>query len=187
MRIFNVPRKISNDIGNLNCILIALRLLGCYTVSNLTIGGDYMEFQSKFCVELKSIVNSICRQIAQQPSNKEAENLTTMQIWIMHYLYDNQNKDVFQRDLEADFNIRRSTVSGILQILERKGYIMRQSVAHDARLKKITLTEEANCLYRDILQQLCLMEQKMTENILDEEWMVFYKVLEKIKENLNDM
>lgn len=31
------------------------------------------------------------------------------------------------------------------------------------------------------------MEQKMTENILDEEWMVFYKVLEKIKENLNDM
>lgn len=146
-----------------------------------------MEFQSKFCVELKSIVNSICRQIAQQPSNKEAENLTTMQIWIMHYLYDNQDRDVFQRDLEADFNIRRSTVSGILQILERKGYIKRQSVAHDARLKKITLTEEANRLYRHILQQLCLMEQKMTKNILDEEWMVFYKVLEKIKENLDDL
>ena len=146
-----------------------------------------MEYQSKFCVELKSIVNSICRKMVLQPCNKEANNLTTMQVWIIHYLFDNQDRDIFQRDLEVDFNIRRSTVSGILQILERKGYISRQSVTHDARLKKITLTEEAIYLYRDILQQIYIMEHKMTENISDEEWIDFYKVLEKIKKNLDSM
>ncbi len=146
-----------------------------------------MEYQSKFCVELKSLVNSICRQMVQQPCNKEANNLTTMQIWIIHYLFENQDRDIYQRDLEVDFNIRRSTVSGILQILERKGFILRQSVAHDARLKKITLTEDAVCLYRDILQKIYSMEHKMTENISDEEWVMFYKVLEKIKKNLNIM
>jgi DNA-binding MarR family transcriptional regulator len=143
-----------------------------------------MDNQSKFCIELKSLVNSICRKMAQQPFRKGKDTYTTMQIWIIHYLYDNQDKDVFQRDLENDFNVRRSTVSGILQNLEKKGLIQRQSVAQDARLKKITLTEKANDIYNEMLIDIISMEQLMTENITDEEWTVFYQVLEKIKQNL---
>ncbi len=143
-----------------------------------------MEYYSKFCVELKSIVNSICRQITKRTTCTEVEHLTTMQIWIMHYLYENQCRDIYQRDLEIDFNIRRSTVTGILQVLERKGFISRQSVAHDARLKKITLTEKAVALYQGILQNIFLLEQKMTETITEEEWIVFYTVLDKIKKNI---
>lgn len=137
----------------------------------------------KFCVELKSIVNLICRQIAQQPSCM-GEDLTPMQVWVIEYLYNNQHRDVFQRDLEAEFNVRRSTVTGILQGLERKKLIRRESVDQDARLKKLTLTHEAVTIHNDMLHRVALMEQKMTGDITDEEWIVFYEVLEKIKKNL---
>ncbi|MDD4843578.1 MAG: MarR family transcriptional regulator [Anaerotignum sp.] len=143
-----------------------------------------MDNKSKFCVELKTLVNSICRCIGQNTFDKEGKSLTSIQIWIIHYLFDNQDRDVFQRDLEIDFNVRRSTVSGIIQNLERKGLIQRQSVKQDARLKKITLTEEAMTLYQEMLVRITSMEEKMAENITDDEWFVFYQVLEKIKRNI---
>ena len=143
-----------------------------------------MDFKMKFCVELKSVVNLICRQFVQPPSNAGEEYLTPVQVWVIEYLYENQHKDVFQRDLEAEFNVRRSTVTGILQGLERKGLIQRESVNQDARLKKLTLTDEAVIIHKDMLHKVALMEQKMTEDITDEEWIVFYQVLEKIKRNL---
>lgn len=143
-----------------------------------------MNYKLKFCVELKSIVNLICRKIGQQPFCNGEENLTTVQFWMIEYLYENQNRDIFQRDLESDFNIRRSTVSGILQNLERKGLIRKQSVNQDARLKKITLTEDAVSIHQEMFQRVAEMEETLTENITKEEWIVFYKVLEKIKSNL---
>lgn len=165
-------------------IIIDLGLLGCYTVSNLTIRGEFMEHNLKFCVELKSVVNLICRQVVLQPAVKGDESLTPMQIWIIEYLYMNRDRNVFQRDLEADFNVRRSTVSGILQNLEKKGLICRESVDQDARLKKITLTDEAVSIHQDMLQKFSCLEEKMTEGIMEEEWTVFYNVLEKIRQNL---
>lgn len=143
-----------------------------------------MEHNLKFCVELKSVVNLICRQVVLPPAFKGDESLTPMQIWIIEYLYVNQDRNVFQRDLEADFNVRRSTISGILQNLEKKGLILRESVDEDARLKKITLTEDAITIHEEVLQKIASLEEKMTEGIVEEEWMVFYKVLKKIKENL---
>lgn len=144
-----------------------------------------MEYKLKFCVELKSVVNLMCRKISQQPSVKgEEDNLSSMQVWVIEYLYENQQRDIFQRDLEADFNVRRSTVSGILQNLERKGYIHRESVNQDARLKKITLTDEALNIHKQMMQKAAILEEQMTKNITNEEWVVFYQVLEKIKNNL---
>ena len=62
--------------------------------------------------------------------------------WIMRYLYENRKKDIFQKDIEKFFSIGRSTVTNIIQILEKKGYVRRESVEYDARLKKVILTEQ---------------------------------------------
>ena len=53
-----------------------------------------------------------------------------------------RDEPVFQRDIEREFSITRSTVTNILQLMERKGYIQRLSVPQDARLKQLVLTEE---------------------------------------------
>ena len=65
--------------------------------------------------------------------------LTGPQGLVLGYLYDHQDKDIFQKDIEATFNIRRSTATGLLQCLEGNGFVKRVSVDYDARLKKLSL------------------------------------------------
>ena len=64
------------------------------------------------------------------------DELTAMHGWILGYLCRNEHKDIFQKDIEAEFKICRSTVTNILKLMEKKGYIKRESVPYDARLKK---------------------------------------------------
>lgn len=51
---------------------------------------------------------------------------------ILGYLYWSRPKDVYQKDIEEHFNITRSSVAGIVKLMEQKGYILRQSVQGDA-------------------------------------------------------
>ena len=52
-------------------------------------------------------------------------------------------QDIYQRDIEEEFGIRPSSVTGLLQALEQEGLISRESVSTDGRLKKIVFTEKA--------------------------------------------
>lgn len=62
--------------------------------------------------------------------------------WVLRYLADHREEDVFQRDLENVFKIRRSTVSCTVDLMEQKGLLARQAVNGDGRLKKLCLTSE---------------------------------------------
>mgnify|MGYP002980682515 CR=1 FL=1 len=64
--------------------------------------------------------------------------MTNMQRHVLHYiLLQSMSRDIYQKDVEAEFQIRRSTATGILQLLEKNGFILRKAEDRDARLKKI--------------------------------------------------
>ncbi len=68
--------------------------------------------------------------------------------------------------------------------MERKGYIARESVEHDARLKKVVLTEKGirnQEMLEDLVESL---DTRLVDGITDEELYVFYSVIEKLKRNL---
>ena len=90
--------------------------------------------------QLRRVNNLIFRKIGQIARTNGVEAVTPMHGWIMEYLYRNSDTPVFQRDIEREFSITRSTVTNILQLMERKGYITRRSVEQDARLKQLVLT-----------------------------------------------
>ena len=99
--------------------------------------------------QLRRVNNLIFRKIGQIARTNGVEAVTPMHGWIMEYLYRNSDTPVFQRDIEREFSITRSTVTNILQLMERKGYITRQSVAQDARLKQLVLTEKGRQFHED--------------------------------------
>ena len=92
--------------------------------------------------QLRRVDNLIFRRLNQFSRANGVEQTTPMHGWIIEYLYRHRDEPVFQRDIEREFSITRSTVTNILQLMERKGYIRRQSVPQDARLKQLVLTEE---------------------------------------------
>lgn len=104
--------------------------------------------------------------------------------WILKYLYDNKEKEVYQKDIEKHFHIGRSTVTATIKIMEKKGYISRASVENDARLKRVILMpkgEEAHKSISDAIQEANL---KVIEGITEEEMETLYQILKKIRENL---
>ena len=88
------------------------------------------------------------------------EDVTAVNGRIIMYLYHHKEEDIFQKDIENEFSIRRSTSSSIISLMEKKGYIERVSVAHDARLKKLVLTDKALQVCDIIKTNTMMIEKK---------------------------
>ena len=101
-------------------------------------------------------------------------------------MYENRGRDVFQRDIEKAFSISRSTVTVTLQLMEKNGLICRESVAQDARLKRIVLTQKAVDLHRQIEEDISGFEEMLAQGIPDEDQETFLRVAQKMRENLGD-
>lgn len=105
--------------------------------------------------------------------------------WIMGYLHHNQEKAVYQKTIESNFNIRRSTVTAILQLMEKKGYIKRSAVESDARLKQLSLTEQGTAIAVKTKAMIGNMESKILEGVDPEQLEIFYEVAQKLITNMN--
>ena len=113
------------------------------------------------------------------------DEVTLMHGWIMGYLYHNQDKAVYQKTIESDFCIKRSTVTTILQLREKKGYIRRAAVEGDARLKRIFLTEQGKEIAVKTRTMIDHMENSVVEGIEEENLEIFYQVAQKLVTNMN--
>lgn len=134
---------------------------------------------------LKSVNNMIRRSLDTQFAENGIVEICGMQGPMIGYIYDkSQVQEVFQRDLEKEFNIRRSTATVMLQNLEEKKLIVRVPVAHDARLKKIVLTEKAIEQHRLIRERIDAFNDKIEAGISMEEKQEFFRILGKIESNL---
>ena len=135
-------------------------------------------------VENSKVSNLLKRDFGTNSVRQRIEEATGKNGWIIGYLAEHKDEDVFQKDIETTFSIRRSTVSNMLGLMEKKGLIRRQSVRSDARLKKLTLTDKALDMYHELVMQLKVQEDIIKEGITEDELNVFYGVLEKIRNNI---
>lgn len=134
---------------------------------------------------LKSVNNMIRRKLDTMFAEEGIIEVCGMQGPMIRYIYEkSKGQDIFQRDLEKEFNIRRSTATVMLQTLEQKGFIIRIPVEHDARLKKIVLTEKAIEQDNLIGKRLDQFNAKLEEGITQEERDEFFHILDKIIKNL---
>lgn len=112
---------------------------------------------------------------------KETTNSTG---WAIAYIGDRPEKDVFQRDLEKEFGITRSTASKNIDILERDGFITRQRVEHDARLKKLALTEKAENILDLIKADRDELERTLIKGFSAGELKTLHGFIERLLSNL---
>ncbi|MDE6619105.1 MAG: MarR family winged helix-turn-helix transcriptional regulator [Lachnospiraceae bacterium] len=113
------------------------------------------------------------------------DEVTLMHSWIMGYLCHNQEKAVYQKTIESDFCIKRSTVTTILQLMEKKGYIKRVGVEGDARLKQIFLTEQGKEIAVRTRTMIDNLEKSVIEGIEEDKLDIFYEVAQKLVTNMN--
>lgn len=106
--------------------------------------------------------------------------------WLIGFLYDNRERDIFQRDLQQQFSVRRSTMTGILQAMEKDGMITRCPVEWDARLKKIELTEKAVERQEKFQRTINAIESRISSGLTAEEKETFIRLCEKIRLSIQE-
>lgn len=133
---------------------------------------------------VKSLSHKIGQVLNNIPAVRENKNLTGIQVWILNFLFRRGDRATFQRDVEAEFNIRRSTATEILKQMEKNGLISRVPVDYDARLKKIELTPYAQEVKQQLEQQVQRTERQLTEGFTEGELNSFFRYIERFQENL---
>ena len=139
----------------------------------------------KLGLDISKINHIISRKMDASVINAIDDNLTISQAYVIDFIsIEGKNKEIFQKDLEREFDLKRSSVSLMLNNMEKSDLIERVPVTEDARLKKIVLTEKSKKIYEKISIAIDSIENRLSEDITQEEIEVFQRVLEKIRNNL---
>ncbi len=112
---------------------------------------------------------------------------TRMQCATLHYLKHHAQQDVFQKDLEAAFNISGATATNILKIMEKDGLIVRVPMEKDARLKKLQMTEKGMQYNEVALANVHRLEEGMIKGFSEEELTIFRDYLDRLTQNIVDL
>lgn len=133
--------------------------------------------------KVRLIQNQIHKNMEAKRMQNEGD-LTGMQRWTIGFLSAHREQCIYQKDLETEFSVSRATVSNMLAVMERKGLIERVSVAHDARLKKIILTEKAERMLKQAEEDICRQEEQLINGMTEKEVEQLHELLDKLLLNL---
>ena len=129
----------------------------------------------------------LSRQIINYTRQATPFGLSSVQLKILYYLCIHYGDIIFQRDIEKLIESRRSTTSGILDTMEKNNLIKRTSSEIDARSKQVILTDYSYELAKTMLKQKEEFDRLLEKTITPEELEIFFKVTNKIKNNIMNM
>ena len=145
------------------------------------------EEERRIGVEINIVANLLRREIDRNHRKNlppKDNTISGVRWWLIAYLATNQQQDIFQKDIEEQFSLRRSTVSKGLTFMEQKGLIQRVPVAYDKRLRKIVLTPKAIALYEEGAKYSAKMEETFRSVLSSQEVDQFFQIMEKLNQIL---
>ena len=113
--------------------------------------------------------------------------LSSTQSHIMVFLhYETEKREVYQKDIEEEFKIRRSSVSSVLSTMEKNGLVERRSSEHDARLKKLVLTEKGEQIHQAVKEKVAGFDQAFRSVLNEEEMEQFESYIRRLQQYLEN-
>lgn len=135
---------------------------------------------------IKELEKGIVRKIMSESSHDEMYSKPSIaQMQIIKYILKHDGKTIYQRDLEEVFNLRRATISGILKTMEKNNVIIRVCDPNDARGKIVILSDDAKKFFKEKETLFKKIETVLKKDISKEELETFYKVILKMRDNIN--
>lgn len=113
-----------------------------------------------------------------------ASLLTAPQCRVLMYLETCGGGPVSQRDLGRYLGVSHTTVKGLLQRLEEKGFVRTAHDDTDARVKNAYLTEKSAQMKNDMEQSIRDMHAQLLQGISEEEQALVSRVLHKMYANI---
>ncbi|NEG90394.1 MarR family transcriptional regulator [Bifidobacterium aerophilum] len=117
---------------------------------------------------------------------ESARDATGGNAHIILFLARNRDKPIYQHTIEQKFCITRSTASRVLALMEKKGLIVREPVPHDARLKRIVLTDKADGIVADLKANGERTERLLVAGLSPLEQETLRQCIRRMRANINE-
>lgn len=132
--------------------------------------------------KINYVSNIIKREIEKLESIEALEKVSGTNSFILVYI--SEKEIVFQKDIEKEFGITRSTASKVISLMESKGMIIRKSVRNDLRLKQLVLTDEAKMIVESVKKDLNDFEERLTLGLTKEDKDNLLSIMNKLENNI---
>ena len=130
-------------------------------------------------------VRVLAQNITQAFDRKlTALGLTTQQSFVLRYLYEHSEEKVYPKDIDKRFDLTHPTVSGLIQRLEAKDFVVLEPDRADRRCKRIRLTDRARRCDAAVGQAFETLECVMCSGMSSEEQQTLRRLLDQAAENL---
>ncbi|MFP3728833.1 MarR family winged helix-turn-helix transcriptional regulator [Priestia filamentosa] len=129
------------------------------------------------------LIQQISHLVIQLHNEKlEREGVTSSQERLLTLLYIKNGAT--QSELQQDLLIKPSSVTKLVDVLERKGLVTRISGGKDARVKRIHLTEKGKLLEEELWSIKNEMEAQIGKSLSEEQHSSLVNLLHVIKKDL---
>ena len=135
--------------------------------------GLYFKIISK---EIKGIIDS-----------KLKNNVTSVQMSILCFLDSRGSSLVYQKDIENLFRVRRSTITEIINVMEKNALLKRVFDPCDKRKRVIVLTETGLRYVNEFKDVIRDVESNIYDGITDSEKEMLVFVFEKMSKNIEKL
>lgn len=105
---------------------------------------------------------------------------------LLHLACWTGEQEASQRDLERKLRLKPSTVNGIVDRLEAKGYVSRRASPQDGRVRLVSLTEAGRSKVQDFHVIVEETERRFTASLSEQERGQLRQLLSRIIENLEN-
>lgn len=136
-------------------------------------------------------IGSLLRQlnsslIQYKAGETRLSDITPTQCILLHILLQEGREGICSSDICAESGLSRASISGILKLLRRKGYLTMESLPEDERRKKIVLTEKVYTVRNEIEEEIKNQLKCMCRGISEEELRLVEDVLQRMIHNLRN-
>lgn len=149
-----------------------------------------MKREKDILYQIKTLDKMIFRKLCSSEDMLKAKNaiinrtMTPTQMQIIEYILEHDSSSIYQKDLEKVLKLRRATVSGVLQTMEKNGLIERIVDEKDTRVKKIILNDKKKNIFYEKLEKIKIIENIIKRDISQEELDIFFGVILKMQSNI---
>lgn len=120
--------------------------------------------------------------------NLVKHNLTIEQVKLLRFIeMHSDNNYVYQKEIEKEFEIKRSSVTNILQNMEKSELITRENDPADARIKKVLLTDKGLNLSHDLKDFINGLEELIVKDMSTKEKELFVELLKRALNNVEGL
>jgi DNA-binding MarR family transcriptional regulator len=95
-----------------------------------------------------------------------------------------KDKNISIKKLREQLNVESGTLTGVIDALIRKGWVIREEDPQDRRMKQVKMTEEGKLKWSSLPNPRGAVEQKLVQNISMEDMEKTIKVLKHAYKNL---